>query len=88
MAIIPVDGTVLANPYYVPPGPKEHMILVRGYDATTDQFIANDPGTKMGAGFRYSSQVIGAALFDYDSGYHEETSTEKTAMIVISRMDE
>ncbi|MCH7759118.1 C39 family peptidase, partial [Patescibacteria group bacterium] len=41
LIIVPADGTKLGNPYFVPPGPIEHMLVVLGYDDATQEFITN-----------------------------------------------
>ena len=33
LVIVPVDGRALRNPFYTPPGPERHMLVIRGYDA-------------------------------------------------------
>lgn len=66
--IIPAAGQVLGNPYFTPPGPVYHMLVVHGYDATRDQFITHDPGTRHGANYRYGSSVLVNAIRDYDAG--------------------
>lgn len=70
IVIAPFDGQKLNNPYYIPPGPVEHMMLIIGYDQEKDEFIVNDPGTKRGKNYRYSAQVVESALRDYPSGFH------------------
>lgn len=83
IVIVPADGRKLSNPYYVPPGPLEHMLVIKGYDAATQQFITNDPGTKRGENFRYADHVLLAAIRDYPTGYHEPITEEKKVMIVV-----
>jgi hypothetical protein len=61
--IIPADGQVLKNPYFTPPGPPYHMLVLKGYDA--QGFIANDPGIKQGGGFRYSYDNVMSAIHDW-----------------------
>lgn len=83
LVILPVRG--LKNPYYAPPGPSYHMILIVGYDDAAQEFIAHDPGTRHGENFRYPYQTIGDALGDYESGRHKEVMTKRTAMIVVAK---
>lgn len=84
VVIVPVNGQKLNNPFYTLPGPLEHMIVVIGYDAATEEFITNDPGTRRGEKFRYSEDVLKAALQDYPSGFHEPVIKENKTMIVVS----
>lgn len=83
--IIAVDGQKLANPFYTPPGPRDHMVVVRGYDPATKEFIVNDPGTKRGEKFRYSESVLQNALQDYPTGEHEPITQKVGAMIIVRR---
>ncbi|MBI5135492.1 C39 family peptidase [Candidatus Uhrbacteria bacterium] len=85
IVIIPADGKKLKNPYFTNGGPERHMLVVIGYNPSTNQFITNDPGTRHGAGYRYSSATIQAAIRDYPSGYHEPITSLPTAMIVVHR---
>ena len=45
LVIVPANGQKLKNPYYTPPGPLHHMLVIRGYDNKTGEFFTNDPGT-------------------------------------------
>ena len=83
VVIVPVNGQVLNNPFYTPPGPLEHMIVVIGYDGETHEFITHDPGTKRGANFRYEEDVLNQALRDYGTGYHETIKGVSKVMIVV-----
>lgn len=62
--IMPAAGRQLGNPYYRPPGPLYHMIVIKGYTAK-GQFIVNDPGTRHGADYLYSEAVLMNALHDW-----------------------
>ncbi len=83
LVIVPVNGQKLNNPYYVLPGPLEHMLVIRGYDDVLGEFIVNDPGTKRGEAYRYNYQILENAMRDYSSGYHEPIIEIRTVMIVI-----
>lgn len=83
LVIVPVNGRKMGNPYYTPPGPIEHQVVIIGYDKKTDEFIVNDPGTRRGKGFRYAASVIEDALQDYPTGYKEPITTTEKNMIVI-----
>lgn len=85
LVIVPVHGQRVKNPYYTPPGPVQHMMVVVGYDESKKQFITNDPGTRHGEKYRYDEVVFGAALQDYPSGMHEPIIEGKTAMIVVEK---
>ncbi len=62
--IMPAAGRLLGNPFYTPPGPLYHMLVIKGY-TKTGQFITNDPGTRRGADFLYSPTTIMNALHDW-----------------------
>lgn len=85
IVITPMDGRALNNPFYTPPGPERHMLVIRGYDPTTKEFITNDGGTKRGAGYRYGQQRLLSAIRDYPTGNHQPITTKKTAMIVVGK---
>lgn len=85
IVIVPIDGTKVNNPYYTPPGPAKHKIVIRGYDDHTQEFITNDPGTKRGEGYRYNYQILEEAIVDYPTGLNEPISQIQTAMIVVEK---
>lgn len=88
IVIIPVNGQKLGNPRFAPPGPIVHMILIRGYDFTQNEFIVHDPGTQFGRDYRYSFDVIVDAFEDYPSGKEVTVGSGTRAMIVVSRSDD
>ena len=81
--IVPVNGQKLNNPFYTPPGPIEHMIVVVGYDSEAKEFITNDPGTRRGEQFRYPEDILDAALRDYATGFHEPITQINKVMIIV-----
>lgn len=83
LVIVPVDGTVIGNPYYKAPGPPEHMIVIYGYDTDDDEFLTNDPGTRHGSGYRYKTAALANSLRDYPTGHQSPITETRTAMIVI-----
>ena len=85
LVLIPVNGQKLGNPYFTQPGPTEHMLLIKGYDTNTKEFITNDPGVGKGDGYRYKEVVIDKALRMYPSGYKEEVNEIVKAMIVVEK---
>ena len=82
LVIIPVNGRKIGNPYYKPPGPIYHMLVIKGYTAT--QLITNDPGTKNGEDYKYSFSTLKNAPADWNhaTGTIDEN---KSLMIVISQ---
>lgn len=83
--IVPVHGQKLDNPYFTPPGPVQHMVVVRGYDDETREFIVNDPGTKRGEAIRYRYDTLMTALQDYGTGWNEPIEEIRSAMIVVEK---
>ncbi len=83
--LLPMNGQKLHNPYFTSPGPERHMIVIRGYDPETDEFITNDPGTKRGEGFRYSVNTIMNAILVYPTGYHLPANENIKSMLVIKK---
>ncbi len=63
--IVPLAGRELGNPFYTPPGPVYHMLVIRGY--TRDgSFITNDPGTKRGEAYVYPFDTLMNAIHDWN----------------------
>jgi len=83
LVIVPINGQILKNPYYTPPGPAEHMILVIGYDFSTKEFITNDAGTRQGEKYRYEENKFYDSIREYSTGYKEPILEIKKPMIVI-----
>lgn len=65
--IIPATGQQLGNPYFTPPGPPYHMLVLKGYTAD-GKFITNDPGTRHGKDFLYDFSTIMRAIHDFNDG--------------------
>ena len=86
IVVLPVNGTVLDNPYFQGGGPLRHMIVVYGYDYVTGEFLTHEPGTIRGDGYRYSFHTLDLAINDYNSGTYEPLPVPpRTAMILVSR---
>lgn len=66
VVIVPVAGKEIGNPYFNPPGPLYHMLVIKGY-TSGGKFITNDPGTRRGADFLYDQNVIMEAMHDWRS---------------------
>lgn len=86
LVIVMANGRVLNNPYYTPPGPERHALVIIGYDPAKDQFITNDPGTRSGKGFRYSRNTLYSAIRDYPTGDHEPIVGTPKNMIVVRKI--
>jgi hypothetical protein len=77
--IIPAAGRQLGNPYYTQPGPLYHMLVIKGF-TKEGNFITNDPGTRRGANFIYSPDVIMNAIHDWNGG---DVENGKKAIIIV-----
>jgi len=82
VVIVPADGRGL-NPNYTAPGPERHMILIRGYDDETGEFITNDAGTRKGEKYRYEYEKLFNAIRDYPTGNHVPIIGREKKMIVV-----
>ncbi len=64
--VAPMAGQILANPYFTPPGPDYHMLIVKGF--TSEGFITNDPGTRHGENWLYKYDHFMDSIHDYNAG--------------------
>lgn len=58
------SGKELGNPYFSNGGPLYHVLLVKGYKYP-DKIITNDVGTKNGANYIYTWDVLKSAMHDF-----------------------
>lgn len=81
LIIIPAQGQFLKNPYYRQPGPRYHMLVLRGY--TEDGYvITNDPGTRNGEAYVYPWDRLMNAMHDWNGGDVE--NGQKVVLVVRS----
>lgn len=85
IVIVPASGQILKNPNYTAPGPERHMLLIRGYDPISEEFITNDPGTRKGEGYRYSESVVFGAIRDYLTGHELPIDGVEKVMIIVGQ---
>ncbi|MBU0613883.1 C39 family peptidase [Patescibacteria group bacterium] len=85
LVITAMNGQMVDNPNYRYPGPSRHMIVILGYDPTTNDFITNDPGTKKGQFYRYDATELYSSIRDYKTGYREIVQNIEKNIIVISK---
>lgn len=62
--IVPTDGALLENPFYIAAGLPYHCIVLRGYAG--ENFIANDPGTRRGEAYEYAQSTVMGAMSDWN----------------------
>lgn len=82
LVIAMLAGRKLDNPYYRAPGPEYHVIIFRGYTST--HLISNDPGTRRGAGYKYTFATIDNATAEWDHAI-EGIDESKSVIVVVSR---
>ncbi len=63
--LAPVYARKLTNPYYADGGPDYHVVVLTGYDDTTQEFLSHDPGTEQGEDFRYAYDEFMGAIHDF-----------------------
>ena len=80
--IVPAAGQLLDNPYFKQPGPIYHTIVVTGYNDATEEFIANDPGTKRGEGIRFSYENIDTAWHDWTGNSNTILEGERNLLVI------
>ncbi len=85
LILAPCNGQKLHNPHFQQPGPLQHMLVIKGYDDQTKEFITNDPGTKFGADYRYPATVLYNALRAYPTGHHLPITGNEKTIIIVSR---
>ena len=85
LVLLPMNGQLLKNPNFKSPGPSTHMILIKGYDYKTKEFITNDPGTRKGENYRYSEKIIFGAIRVYPTGYHLVIKKLDKVMILVEK---
>ncbi len=83
LVLAPMNGQALNNPNFTSPGPERHFLVITGFDATTQEFITNDPGTRVGESYRYSKSLLFAAIRNYSTGYHIPISKDLNKTIII-----
>lgn len=83
VVIVPTNGRKLGNPNFKAPGPLTHMLVVMGYDAEKKEFVTNDPGTRLGKGYRYAESILFEAIRDYPTGRHLPITAETKAMLIV-----
>lgn len=62
--LLPMSGRTIGNPFYKPPGPIYHVLVIKGYTKT--HFITNDVGTKRGKDFFYTKEIIMNNIHDWN----------------------
>ena len=66
LIVAPFAGKELGNPNFTNGGPVYHMVVIKGYNASKEQVVTHDVGTRNGADYVYSWSVLEHALHDWD----------------------
>ena len=85
LVLVPMNGQKLNNPNFTALGPTTHMLLIKGYDYKTKEFITNDPGTRQGENYRYLENIIFKAIRVYPTGKHGKIKEIKKEMLVVEK---
>lgn len=67
IVIAPTAGKMLNNPNFRGTGPLYHMLVIRGYNEKTTEFITNDPGTRKGEKYPYSYSILDKSIANWYS---------------------
>ncbi len=78
--IAPTAGRELKNPYFTPPGPLYHNLVLIGYNQ--NEIIVNDPGTRRGKNYHYKAKILFDAIHDFPDK-KEHIKQGRKAMIII-----
>lgn len=83
--IVPAAGRILGNPYFKTPGPVYHMLVIRGYDDKTGEFITNDVGTNTkGENFRYKYNKLIDVIHDMPAWQQNKASLDANPDLIFS----
>lgn len=81
LVLLPTAGQLLGSPYYTPPGPPYHFLVIRGY-TKQGTFITNDAGTRQGRGYEFPVDTVLNAIHDWTGNRDTITSGQKRMIIV------
>jgi hypothetical protein len=95
LVLIPVNGQLIGNPNYKQPGPKYHVLVIRGYsDASVGTqapsgaaersalLITNDPGTRNGQNYIYDFKTLYDANGNWDHNTERVDLAQKNIIII------
>lgn len=80
LVIMPANGRLLGNPYFTPPGPIYHMLVITGFN--TKGFVTNDPGTRRGKDYFYTYKTLYESNGNWSHNDHAVDLSEKQIIIV------
>lgn len=77
--ILPAAGKLLENPNFTNGGPKYHMLVLTGY--VGDNFVTNDPGTRLGERFVYPVDRLMNAIHDWNGSAPIEQGAKRVLVL-------
>ncbi len=83
--VAPTNGKWLNNPHFTNGGPERHMLVIIGFDRGNGEFITNDPGTRVGRGYKYKDSTLYNAIRDYKTGTKEPINETSKNVLVIKK---
>lgn len=84
--VVPANGKTLyqENKHFTNGGPYYHNLTILGYDDDKKQFIVHDVGTKSGAYFKYSYQLLIDSIHDFpESKRKEDINTGSKRVLIL-----
>lgn len=87
--IVPAAGKILfkENAHFKSGGPFYHSLVILGFDDSQQQFIVHDVGTKFGAYYRYSYNLLMESIHDLpDSGNVNEINTGLKKALILQKL--
>jgi len=84
--IVTANGKTLykENKHFNSGGPYYHSLVILGYDDNKKQFITHDVGTKSGAYFKYSYNLLMESIHDFpSSGKKEDIDNGQKRVLIL-----
>lgn len=84
--IVTANGKILyqENKHFNSGGPYYHSLVILGYDDNKQQFITHDVGTKAGAYFKYSYNLLMESIHDFpQSGKKEDINNGPKRVLIL-----
>lgn len=83
--VVPANGKTLyqENKHFTNGGPYYHNLTILGYDDDKKQFIVHDVGTKSGAYFKYSYQLLIDSIHDFPESKNKEDINAGSKRVLI-----
>lgn len=83
--IVPANGKTLyqENKHFTHGGPYYHNLTILGYDDDKKQFTVHDVGTKSGAYFKYSYQLLTDSIHDFPESKNKEDINTGSKRVLI-----